>query len=784
VIGAAAIARVAHAREAPAPKRTGFDPSAAIVAVIVAAAAASLWLVSGVSVSQMALFVAYQGVFVLGPGWSVYRWLRPRDAWGLRRLAFAWAIGYALECGAFMLTAAVGLRAGFLAYPAVVAAVAFLGRRRVRDTADLRAPRLARGWPWAFAAVCVVSVAYVGLQYFGTAPLPGLVASASYGLDSVWNLSLAAEALHHWPITDPTVSGTSLSYHLFATFDVAATSQVTGLSLPLVLFRLWPIPLVVLACLQLCVFGATTSRRQWAGPLVAGLVLLGSELNLDPHLGYKFANELSDDIIAISPSFLMGLIFFLPALTLLYEFDADRPARPLTMVLLGLLLFGCAGAKATILPVLVGGLGLFVVWRLARGRGVRRSMIAALCLTGFAYALSDILIYNAAGGYGLALDPPGAVRQMPALGIFAHGVPGGLAVLAWVAAVIIGLAGAYWLFLLGSAARTGRRDATASLGAGLLVCVALAGAAPFLMFTHYGFSQVFFMEYGLVAVAPLAAETLLWIWSELRARAGPVRLAVIAFAWLAAVCAAAFAVPRWLGSSVAQQNGLFSTVDLVLAGLAALVLGRLAFRRRRVRAVWLYAAGALTVIALAAKPLTTVSPAVTRFATGQPLYSQTGNALTAGLARGLAWVRVHTDPSDVVAVNNYRDGSLYWDTGWRTPDDYYYTALTERRTFLEGWVYAQRAFDIGEADVFAGRKVPFPQRLSLNEAIFQRADRRGFEYVVRRWHVRYLFVDRVHNWATPWLGYLALPVFCSRDAVVYAVRHRPDVRGCEQPSRS
>jgi hypothetical protein len=513
-------------------------------------------------------------------------------------------------------------------------------------------------------------------------------------------------------------------------------------------------------------------------------VLLGSELNLDPHVGYKFANELSDDIIAISPSFLMGLIFFLPALTLLYEFAAHRLAQRRTMALLGLLLFGCAGAKATILPVFVGGLGLFVVWRLVRGRGVPRPMIAALCLTGFAYALSDILIYNAAGDYGLAFDPPGAVRQMPALGIFAHGAPGGLAILGWLAAVIIGLVGAYWLFLLGSAVRTDHWDAAASRGAGVLVCVALAGAAPFLLFTHYGFSQVFFMEYGLVAVAPLAAEALLWIWSQLRAGAGSAQLAVVAFVWLAAVCAAAFAVPRWLGASVARQNGLFSTVDLVLAGLAALVLGRLALRRRRVRTAWLYAAAALTVVALAAKPLTTVSPAVARFAAGQPLYSQTGNALTAGLVRGLTWVRVHTDPSAVVAVNNYRDGSLYWDTGWRTPDDYYYTALSERRTFLEGWVYAQRAFDIGEADVFAGRKVPFPQRLGLNEAIFQRADRRAFDYVVRRWHVRYLFVDRVHNWATPWLGYLALPVFCSRDAVVYAVEHPPRGRGCNQPRRS
>lgn len=767
---AATTARVAQAREAASPRRVG---SAAAVTVVIAAAAASVWLVSGVSASQIAVYVAYQALFVLGPGWLVYRWLRPHDTWSLRRLAFSWAVGYTLECAAFMLTAAVGLRSAFLAYPVVVGAVGLVGRRLSSETGGLRGPRLPRGWLWALAAVCVIALAYVGLQYFGTSPLPDRVTSASYGLDSVWNLSLAAEAKHHWPITDPTVSGTPLTYHLFATFDVAATSQVTGLSLPLVLFRLWPIPLVVLACLQLCVFGATIGRSRWAGPIAAGLVLLGSELNLDPHVGYKFANELSDDILAISPSFLLGLVFFLPALTLLHELAQDRVAQRRTMVLLGLVLFGCAGAKATILPVLLGGLGLFVVWRLARGRSVRRPIIAALCLTGFAYALSDLLIYNAAGDYGLALNPPGAVRQMPALGILSHGLPGGLAVLGWAAAVVVGLAGAYWLFLLGAAVRAGDRGASAPPAGGLLVCVAIAGAAPFLLFTHYGFSQVFFMEYGLVAVAPVAADGVLWVWGELRARAGPARLVLLAGGWLATVGVAAFAVPRVFGASIARQNGLFSTVDLVLAGAAVLVLGRLALRRRRVSSVSLYAAGALTLIAVAAKPLTTVSPAVTRLAAGQPLYSQTGNALTAGLAHGLAWVRDHTGPDDVIAVNNYRDGSLYWGTGWRTPDDYYYTALTERRTFLEGWVYAQRAFDIGEADVFASRKVPFPQRLALNEAIFQQADRRAFNYVVRRWRVRYLIVDRVHNWATPWLAYLARRVLSNHDVVVYAV-NRPD----------
>src|SRR5512133_2808902 len=46
----------------------------------VVACAGALWLLSGVSLRDIALFVGYEAVFVLGPGWIVYGILRPRAA--------------------------------------------------------------------------------------------------------------------------------------------------------------------------------------------------------------------------------------------------------------------------------------------------------------------------------------------------------------------------------------------------------------------------------------------------------------------------------------------------------------------------------------------------------------------------------------------------------------------------------------------------------------------------------------------------------------------------------
>ncbi len=153
---------------------------------------------------------------------------------------------------------------------------------------------------------------------------------------------------------DPTVSGQPLFYHLFATFDCAAITQVTGIGLPVVFFRLCMVPMVVLAVLGIAVAGAAFGGA-WTGPVAVVLVLFVGELNLDPHVDYKFANEIGDDIVAISPSFLMGAALFAPALALLCELGRRARTARLSygaLAALALLVIGAAGAKAPTAPVL------------------------------------------------------------------------------------------------------------------------------------------------------------------------------------------------------------------------------------------------------------------------------------------------------------------------------------------------------------------------------------------------------------------------------------------------
>jgi hypothetical protein len=180
-----------------------------------------------------------------------------------------------------------------------------------------------------------------------------------------------------------------------------------------------------------------------------------------------------------------------------------------------------------------------------------------------------------------------------------------------------------------------------------------------------------------------------------------------------------------------------------------------------------------------AKPLQVVSPAVARLADGTPLYSNTGHALTSGLLTGLVWIRTHTPTSAVIAVNNYGEGS----TRSKVPNYYYYSAFTERRVFLEGWIYAQRSSDLGEAQVARGRKKPFPDRELLNYATFQRADGAALRTLAEQYGVRYLVVDRVHNDRfSPRLARLARPVFANRDVAIYRVSFTQEVRYAPAPA--
>ena len=142
--------------------------------------------------------------------------------------------------------------------------------------------------------------------------------------------------------------------------------------------------------------------------------------------------------------------------------------------------------------------------------------------------------------------------------------------------------------------------------------------------------------------------------------------------------------------------------------------------------------------------------------------------VTHDLFEGLQWVRANTDKNAVLAVNNYYEQRVKAAPGYDARY-FYYAAFAERRTFLSGWLYSNQTHRVGLEKVIRGQVHPFPERLKLNERVFQKADPFALSIMAKQYGVTYLIVDRAHGKSNPALKSIARLVFSNSDMDIYQV---------------
>jgi hypothetical protein len=717
-----------------------------------------LWLLGGVGGSDAALFTVWELVFVGMPGWVCYGVLRP-GAPSLERLAFGWALGYALEIGAFAVTASAGVRGLLFVYPVPFAAV---GLWRLARAERQPRPRVGadRRWSWAAAAIAAAATGMVAAALFPTNPLPGSVHRVTYFLDNVFQISLAADALHHWPITDPTVSGEPFPYHTFAHMLMASATQITGIGLPTVVLRLLPMAMVALLAVQLAYAGARLAGNRMVGLVAAVLVLFTGELDLDPNRGPISSPFLGTFFVHLwySPTFLLGLLFFVPLVVVLSELltDDESSGELRTWLLFGILFAAGCGAKAAIPPVVIGGLALFLVVQ----RRFDRRTVTALLLSSVIFAGFLATMYRGGNaGMRFAADAAaygsGSQRVIDWLKPL---VPVDVAKAAGVGVGVVGLFGASLFGLIWFAGR-----GTIPRSYRLLLCLFAVALVPYFFIAEPGVSQLFFMEYGFVAAAIVSATGVYWLWRGDTQTDRTHRSLELGFG-------AAWMLVLLLGVGLATAlkfSGRHTTlvwagvlVSTVLFFAAAALRTRAGQRRTWVRLLLITLLGAAALDA----PLD-VFPHLIHESRRGTLYVHGGTGLTTDLYRGLRWIRANTSSRDVLAVSNYSVDSQNPEF-----DDVYYSAFAERRTFLEGWAYTMKTLKRGGFSPRLKRSnSPFPRRLRLNDAVFQRGDRKALETIVRDYGVRYLVVDRVHGGDPARVASLGRRVFSNPAVAVFAV---------------
>jgi hypothetical protein len=678
---------------------------------------------------------------VLAPGVALYRALSSSPGGGLRHMAIGGGLGYALAIFAFAATAALGVRDAYFAYPALVvvpAAVVALRRHGALLPRARAGP--SPGPALALAAVAVVGLVYVTAGLFGPAPLPERVDNVSYYGDLVWGMSLSADALNHFPIGDPTVAGEPLGYHSFVFQHMASIAQVTGIEITTIALRLWVVPALLLLVLQFAYAGRHFTGRLWAGPLAAALFVLVGDLDLGAERGYQYMGYLFS-LLYLSPTFLLGMVLFLPLIVLLHERLVPPEAGRLATgewVLVALFLVGCAGAKGSIPPIVLGGLMLVGAWRWLTTRSLGHGLVPAAALSGAVLAVSYIVLY-AGGGGGLELKPLTSGADTVAGHVFAPEAGASLAAEAFgylTSAAVASITLMIALLGLVFALRRPQRLQDAGVWLLALLCTSVA---IFFATDYPGGAQIYFLGYGFAAGVLLSAGGLVEAGGLMTRLTPGMRLAVLAGT---GVLAALLVVDLYSGDG---RLGPSVQAGLLASGLGVLVWFALRGRQsQKAQVAALAVTGGFLLAAVIDGPLNLFREEIDRWADPQRLvYEQEApparQGITADLRDGLRWVRDNTPSSSVVAVNNHYSDAVVGD-----PRYFYYSALAERRVFLESWGYTNEAHRIGREDVTYRRVLPFPGRLALNDAAVA-GNRRAVERLANDHDVRYMLIDKLHG---------------------------------------
>jgi hypothetical protein len=785
--------------------------------LLVVVAAVGLWLAAAVGLRDILVFAGYQIGFVAAPGWLLYRVLAPEDSLA-RTFVFGWALGYALEVSAYLAASTLGARGLFAFYPLLaLPLVPIVVRRERARTHGLGASDI--GPAWAAAGVGVASLIYLGLAYFARVPLPWDVGRVTYDADVPYSLSIAGEALHHWPMTDPNVFGLGIYYHVWAHLDFAATSHVTGLALPLVVFRLAILPLTLLCIAQLVIAGRVFTGRASVGALAGALLLLVGEVDVEPWYSFPFLGLFFLDIW-LSPTFLLGFLFLIPAMTLIAErvrSEESLRAGWRRWILVAILLIACAGAKPPTLPVLGGGLVVVIAWKWLPRHRVDANALTALAGLVVVFALFYGLTYRHSS-FGLGFHPFGSFGSMGwvsdlrlSVGDFAG----------WPLGVLIGTLALFGPQLGGLIAFFLLWRWRLEEGRVFLLGMLVAGLGPFFLLHQGGNGQVYFSHYGLVAGTILAAEGIVLLaarWpraSVLRAAAATVIATAVAVVLVVYAIVTQFSLPgpsppvlgahgvlgilvlvgifllmwRWsapsgsraplLAVGFAGATGLVLLLwhlgwnpdlvhggyELVAALMAMTVVALLISRGMRRRELLLTAIVVAATIGALDVPLDQGPNAIDRMRRGAAFSNAYDTGLNRGLYKGLAWIREHTSKDAVLAVNNYEERQ----GAYRNATYFYYGAFAERRVFLQGWLFTAASWNILGEDALQSRDVPFPERVRLNRAVFEHGDRKALRVLVQDYGVRYLVDDRLQGKATPALARLGRVAFENPAVTVYEV---------------
>ena len=342
----------------------------------------------------IAKYTLYFGVAVALPGILILRALwRSTGNWA-EDFGLGSAVGATYQLAGWAIFTALGWQQVLVIWPALVL-VAFAAVPRLRTYWRIEEPKpLPLLWTWGMviAAAVLLGGTVLGAMKYHPPPPDG----TSYYQDLLYHLSMLNELTRSVPPELPQVSGEALEYHWFANADMAAAVDITRLSPITVLFRLWLLPQLLVALLVCATLARTVSRAWWTGVLAAA-ALAGPQL----FLFIDTAVNLSPPLSLLSPSQTFGMVAgTTAAVFLIHLLFKSHTGKGLWLLAFTVAVVG-GGSKPTILPILVGAVGLPALFLLIRDRRLPARFLAAGSLLVAAAVGTMVTVAGSTSGSGL-----------------------------------------------------------------------------------------------------------------------------------------------------------------------------------------------------------------------------------------------------------------------------------------------------------------------------------------------------------------------------------------------
>ncbi|MFC9687483.1 hypothetical protein ACFTSF_03020 [Kribbella sp. NPDC056951] len=726
-----------------------------------------IWLMAGdTSADSVFALVRFWLLGITLPGVVLWRLTSPFRHNLVEDVAAGSLVGVSALLLVYMGVSPLGLQrwAWLWAVPVVAAAFAVpRWRRRVLSRVERPVSPLTA---WLLATACALPV-YAIARPRNVAPAP-YTDPAYNNPDMAYQQALAASAKYDFPLQASYVHGEQMDYHYFFHQFTAAVNWATGVDLTDLIYTIGWIPLTLAGCALIFVL---TDRfapgSRWAGPLAVAVAAVGGTVNVYP--GFTLPQESLTAYLWGSPTQNLGS--GLTVLLAIVIVDILRGRNSRGTWLIGLLIAAAAsGSKATILPLVLCGLGLVVFVRLCQRRMARRAVVMAVAVTSV--ILTAIVVVFGNHSTGLSLRPWVTFAKIGVYpfiawqrewdtGDYDHSSM-------WISAVVTCLAwllGTAGLVVLAGTAKRWLRDA----GMIFLIGVAVAGFCGMALTDQSGSSQMYFHRTAVPIIAVLAAVGAhMLVFSIRRAK------------WLVLGSVlggmAAAAVARRIIRALPSDAVLFRREDGTLTGLVlpwVLTIALLALVGV-LAAVWLRQRTGRVVLAgfvLAAMGAGLYLPlrALPSMGDAKPTEAVAEDTLLGPSATQLAaarWLRDHTSPDELIATNAHcaRKSALGCDAR-----HFWIAGLSERHVLIEGWAYTNTINDQVVSTALNPNILPYldQDKLAENDRVFVAPTRDNLQELRTKYGVRWLYADPAQTAVSPELEALATVRFRAPDAVVY-----------------